>query len=705
MSGERNRENARERSRHVSADVREIGPLPKVAHPKLRKKAEADPVYFLKRYFPQRFYLGFGKPHLSAIDTIEKCIRKGGLHAFAMQRGGGKTTLTEPMLLRALLYGFRRYVVFIGATDPLATAGVKRMQRELETNDLLLADFPEVCYPIRRLERITQRARGQTLDGKPTNMEFTDGHFVLPSVSRSKASGGVVQAFGVTGAIKGLQRLLPDGGIIRPDLVLLDDCQTRESAKSPTQTADRERVICDDVLGLAGPTTKIAAVFLCTPIYLDDLTERFIDRERHPEWKGVRTQMVERFPDDADWWDNYAEVRRESLRSGDEGQRANDLYAAEREKADAGCVLSWPERVKDGDLSGIQTAMNLRIDNPEGFANEYQCKPVAPASAVGAKQLQPAAVAARLSGVPQADVPADCTRTTAFIDCGGEILWYAVCAWNERFGGSVIDYGTWPRQTRSVFTASSASTKLSTLHPNFTEAQRLYAGLAALIPAVIGRAYRRAGGQELRVERALIDAGWKADPVYDAIAASPLAGVIFPSKGVGRSLTSVGVARWKTRPGERSGYHWRLTLGEKKRGKQLQFDPDAWKTFAFDALTVGGGGGTALTLFGTTPHAHAMIADHFAAEKSEVAVIRGETFDKWRLPTHEPDNHLWDCVVGCAVAASVAGVVIPSGSAPANQPPPRPRKKGSEIQAEKQAKAKEREKQTAGDDKPARRGW
>jgi ABC-type glutathione transport system ATPase component len=223
MSGERNRENARERSRHVSADVREIGPLPKVAHPKLRKKAEADPVYFLKRYFPQRFYLGFGKPHLSAIDTIEKCIRKGGLHAFAMQRGGGKTTLTEPMLLRALLYGFRRYVVFIGATDPLATAGVKRMQRELETNDLLLADFPEVCYPIRRLERITQRARGQTLDGKPTNMEFTDGHFVLPSVSRSKASGGVVQAFGVTGAIKGLQRLLPDGGIIRPDLVLLDE--------------------------------------------------------------------------------------------------------------------------------------------------------------------------------------------------------------------------------------------------------------------------------------------------------------------------------------------------------------------------------------------------------------------------------------------------------------------------------------------------
>ena len=103
----------------------------------------------------------------------------------------------------------------------------------------------------------------------------------------------MIQSFGLTGAIKGLNVLAPDGTPVRPDMVILDDCQTRESAKSPTQTDDRERIICDDVMGLAGPRTNIAAVFLCTPIYPNDLTERFINRDRHPEWQGTRTRMVE----------------------------------------------------------------------------------------------------------------------------------------------------------------------------------------------------------------------------------------------------------------------------------------------------------------------------------------------------------------------------------------------------------------------------
>jgi len=662
-AGERNREDARERSRQQSADVREIGPLPKCAHPNLRRRGATDPVYFLLRYFPQRFELGFGKPHLEAIDVIDRCTRLGGLHALAMMRGGGKTTITEPMLLRALLYGFRRYVVLIGATDGLASNGVKRMQRELESNDLLLADFPEVCYPLRRLDRITQRCRGQTLGGVPTNMEITDGHLVLPSVKRSKAGGSVIQAFGLTGALKGLQRLQPDGGIIRPDLVLLDDCQTRESAASPTQTETRERIISDDVLGLAGPKTKIAAVFLCTPIYPRDLTERFIDRDRHPEWKGVRTRMVEAFPEREELWDEYAEVRRESLRSGDEGRRANEFYAARRAEMDAGCVLAWPDRVKDGDVSAIQTAMNLKLDNPRGFASEYQCEPEATKLAAGAKELNPSSLAGRLSGVPQFEVPAECSRLVAFVDCGKDLHWWAVVAWNEMFGGSVIDYGAWPQQARSVFAATDPRPGLGDVYPGYTEAQRVYAGLSALFPAVLGRAYYRTGsGQEVRVERCLVDTGWEPDPIYQAITASQFSGVIYPSKGFGRGATQVGVARWKTRPGERSGFHWRLTLGERKRGRAIQYDTDAWKSFLFGALTTPPGGATGLTLFGKSGTAHEMLCEHLAAEASEPATIRGDTFDKWQVRPERPDNHLLDCVVGCAVAASVAGLVIPSGT-------------------------------------------
>ena len=30
--------------------------------------------------------------------------------------------------------------------------------------------------------------------------------------------------------------------------------------------------------------------------------------------------------------------------------------------------------------------------------------------------------------------------------------------------------------------------------------------------------------------------------------------------------------------------------------------------------------------------------------------------DEWKLPAHKPDNHWFDCVVGCAAAASMQGV-------------------------------------------------
>ena len=51
-------------------------------------------------------------------------------------------------------------------------------------------------------------------------------------------------------------------------------------------------------------------------------------------------------------------------------------------------------------------------------------------------------------------MPKGCTRVTAGIDVGGKVLWYTLTAWDERFGGVVIDYGCWPRQTRAFFAAA-----------------------------------------------------------------------------------------------------------------------------------------------------------------------------------------------------------------------------------------------------------
>ena len=60
-----------------------------------------------------------------------------------------------------------------------------------------------------------------------------------------------------------------------------------------SQCATRERIIAGAVLGLAGPGKKIAGIMPCTVIHPGDLADRILDREKHPEWNGERTKLVE----------------------------------------------------------------------------------------------------------------------------------------------------------------------------------------------------------------------------------------------------------------------------------------------------------------------------------------------------------------------------------------------------------------------------
>ena len=680
---DRERERLAAVSRKRSDGRKEIGPLPACRNPERKAEGRESLLAFCKAYFPRRFRLTFSSAHLTAIERMEACTDAGELFACAMPRASGKTSIAEVAVLRAVLYGLRRFVVLVCATGPLAARRLKQLLRELETNDLLLDDFPEVCHPVRRLERMHNRAKGQTLDGRPTRMELSKEGLILPSVPGAPSSGAVLQVAGMESAIRGLNVSGPDGEPLRPDMAVIDDAQTRESAKSPLQTAEREAIVMGDVLGLAGPDVDIAAIMLATVIYPNDLSERFLDPETHAEWQGIRTRTLEAFPADMELWDRYAEVRRDGFRARDGGKAANAFYRAHREAMDAGSVVSWPDRKKPKDVSALQSAMNWYYTNRAAFMAEAQNEPLVEGGSASAKELMPAEVVKRLSGCDRWAVPPDAHRLTAMIDCGGgraRGIWYAVCAWGEGFQGTVLDYGTWPRQQRTVFAGDDMRPGLAEMYPTLAEGPRLYKGLADLSAEVLGREYaRERDGVRLRVERCLVDAGWLPQVVYQWCRQSSHYGVLLPSKGVARTTTARGVAEWKRRPGEPApGYHWRLTTSETGMGRVVQFDSDAWKSVVWERLTAPLGGPGCLTLFGRPgPHAppHELLGEHLAAETAEPVTIRGGTFDKWRKrPHHAGGNHWLDCVVGCAVAASVQGTRLDtaaaSGEAPAERPAP-----------------------------------
>lgn len=243
-------------SRDRSQSGRDIGPLPEVEDKARREHCRLSLRAFCETYLAGKFQLAFSRDHLTVIQRLERCVLEGGRFALAMPRGSGKTTLAQAAATWAILYAHRSFVVVIGATETHAIEMLDEIKIELEVNELLAADFPAVCYPVRMLEGISNRANGQTLDGERTRIGWTNNELVLPTVAAEPTSGTVLRVAGLTGRIRGMKSTTADGRSIRPDLVIVDDPQTDESAHSPTQNAQREKILKGAVLGLAGPKKK-----------------------------------------------------------------------------------------------------------------------------------------------------------------------------------------------------------------------------------------------------------------------------------------------------------------------------------------------------------------------------------------------------------------------------------------------------------------
>ena len=72
---------------------------------------------FCETYFADAFYRPWSPDHLRAIEKIKRVVKSGGLFAFAMPRGLGKTTLARLSALWAVLGGYRPFVCLIGGSQ------------------------------------------------------------------------------------------------------------------------------------------------------------------------------------------------------------------------------------------------------------------------------------------------------------------------------------------------------------------------------------------------------------------------------------------------------------------------------------------------------------------------------------------------------------------------------------------------------------
>jgi len=108
-------------------------------------------------------------------------------------------------------------------------------------------------------------------------------------------------------------------------------------------------------------------------------------------------------------------------------------------------------------------------------------------------------------------------------------------------------------------------------------------------------------------------------------------------------------------------------------------DTNYWKSFIHSGLSTAMSDRGCISVYGTAKPArrspkggggtnHSLSAEHVARSERWVEVTGPYgTVREWSwLPTR-PDNHWLDCLVGCAVAASMLGVRVPGQATPRRQ--------------------------------------
>jgi hypothetical protein len=385
------------------------------------------------------------------------------------------------------------------------------------------------------------------------------------------------------------------------------------------------------------------------------MADRLLDRKKHPVWNGERTKMVIAFPTNQARLDEYAEFRAQALYEDRGLKSVNAFWRKYRAELEAGAVVAWPDRKLQGEISGVQSAVNLMLRDRAAFFAEYQNDPLEE------KPIEDAAlsvdqITGKLSGVERGRLTIEQTTVTAFIDVQKNALFWCVCAWGEHFSGTVLDYGCYPDQGRPYFHCLQLSKTLADVYQNMSEESAIFAALGGLTKAICEREWERDGGTVVKVGRLLVDQGYQADIVHQFCRQSPYAGLLMPAKGYGIRAGMRPMNEYQRKQGEKLGLYWRVTTAEGRSLRYVATDTNFWKSFLFSRLAVPRGSPGCLTLFGRDPQRHRLFADHLKAEYSVKTYGRGRDVIEWMPKPGNPDNHWLDCLVGCCVAASMSGI-------------------------------------------------
>lgn len=629
--------------RLIARIVRHVDPDAKIKA--ARTRLEKDLPKWLKHHGGEAFPWPWSEDHQRMLKKISLAVTHGGLFAVAMPRGHGKTTILKWVIAYILLTGKRKYVIALAATAELARDIVDFIFQQLTENENLHEQYPHVTTYFRAINGKALTARYQLRgDGKSSGIKWSKNVLVFPDIidkngKAYQSNGGIIEVHGLSGAVRGKNKNTKTGKVMRPDFVLLDDPQDRESAESATQCSKRERIITGDVLGLAGPNRSIAAVMSCTIICKGDLADRFLDHKLHPEWQGETCRLVKKWPRAQDTlWTEYTKIHREESAEGRGGFKAAEFYKSNRAAMDEGSEVAWEHRVRAGEISALQTAENLLIETGSQFWAEYQNEP---RDVIGSQyELTTKLIMDHEVYIPRLHIPESNYIFVGHCDINRSGLHWCTAGFDQSMTGHCPAYGRWP-QHGELWKKNACE---------MDRKQAIFKGLKELCDALAATTFLR-GTEKITMGLMLIDLGYESDVVHRFCN-----NVFYPFKTLpagGRAAHKYFVKRDRLIGRPYEGCH----IQKSENGPYLIFNSDLWRETSQRAFLTDTGAPGGFTLYkGTSEKYHIEFAEQVVAErlKNKYETDAGLRWEWAHQPGSEWD---WgDAVTGCWVAAAASGL-------------------------------------------------
>ncbi len=657
------REYQAEISREKSAAAREIGPLPEIINSEHRQAALDDPYVFMETYGSELFTDPFSLCHRMNIDTVTKT--KGSLkHVVNMPRRWGKTTTLSFLFLWFILRGDIKFLMIIAANEENAHDILSSLLVELETNDLLYEDFPEVCHSFRMLEGTATRGNAQTFEGERTRVKIGADQIVFPTIPGSTCAGSIIRSLGIYSKQLGA-RVRNTKGAIRPDAIWLDDVQDEESSMSFSRTEKLEKQIEKTLKYLPDKKTPPKIVITCTVRNQDDVADR---RLKNPKWTGKRQGAFDKIPSDFSPWRRYDEehLRLLERHSGEDPDTAsekvregvNAYYLKNREELDAGFEPHWEYAKWDFQISATQALMENFLENESSFWSEDMNSPLAEIMR-DTEDLDIDAIMARRVPFPRGWIPGDTTKLVASIDVHHHMLTWMICSGNDSFSIHVVDYGVWPKQnSNAVVYPENVSKKIGDVFPGKAMEESIYEAFTVLVPELLERKFRNEDGSTHSVSRLFIDAkeGNLTATIRKFCKNSLYSGVVIPSFSFDKSLCT-GTKKMNARWGREK--KWEIPPAKNGEVRHMLYSGNYWKTFQLARIQASLGSPSALSIFNGDRHDHAQLISDWTAEYHEKVYTKTGVETVWKdRPRMKNRSHLWDNLTHCVVALSEQGIYL-----------------------------------------------